>query len=72
MIGIDEKIYEYLNIKKMRFLKRYHISYIVLDDLDIIEKYECDENRYDEYYAKVKIAEMLKNIERRFENVKAI
>ena len=60
---IKKKIFEYLNLKKINFLKTYEINYLILDNLDIVEKYEYENNRYYEYYIKVLLTNTIKNIE---------
>ena len=64
LYSIDKKIFEYLNLKKINFLKIYEINYLILDNLDIIEKYEYENNKYYEYYIKVLLINTIKNIER--------
>lgn len=63
LYNIDKKIFEYLNLKKINFLKTYEINYLILDNLDIVEKYEYENNRYYEYYIKVLLTNTIKNIE---------
>lgn len=60
----DKQIFDYLNLKKINFLKIYEINYLILDNLDIIEKYEYENNKYYEYYIKVLLINTIKNIER--------
>lgn len=52
--GIDKNIIEYFgdNIK--------NINYIILDNLDIIEKVEFDDDNYNMLYIKTKIIDILK------------
>lgn len=48
--GSDRKILEYIKFKnKTSILRKKKINYLVLDELDIIEKYEYLENELDRY-----------------------
>lgn len=48
--GIDKKILEYIKFNnKIYILRKYKINYLVLDELDIIEKYEYINNQIDRY-----------------------
>lgn len=60
--GDDKKIFNYLHIKKFKYLKSYGISYIVLDNLEICDNFSSLHNRYEEYYVKMKIVDALKGI----------
>lgn len=42
--GNDDK-----NIDYLKLLKKKHINYLILDDLDITDKVEYKDNRYDKY-----------------------
>lgn len=47
---IDRKILNYIKFKnKTYILRKKHINYLVLDELDIIEKYDYDDNMFDKY-----------------------
>jgi len=67
-IGMDNRIYEYLNLKKFKYLKNKQINYLILDNLDIVEKKDNENNRYDEYYIKTKLTNVLRVVERRLAN----
>ena len=60
LFSIDKDIYDYLKIKKPSHLKSYNINYIILDNLDLLEKHEFEYNRYDEYYIKVILINAIK------------
>ncbi len=47
---IDRKILSYIMFKnKTYILRKKHINYLILDELDIIEKYDYDDNMFDKY-----------------------
>lgn len=50
-----------VSFKKIKFLKKLHINYIIIDDLDIIKR-EYEDNRYLEYYLKYHLNNILNNI----------
>ena len=61
--GIDRRILEFISFNdKTRILQKKKINYLILDELDIIEKYEYDDNNYDKYVYLVKIGEILDEI----------
>lgn len=66
LILIKRKLYIYKNnvlvdFKMINELKKLHIDYIIIDNLEIIyNKYE--DNRYLEYYLKYKIDGILNNV----------
>ena len=48
--GRDRKILEYLKFdNKTNILRKKKVNYLVLDELDIIEKYEYDNNQLNKY-----------------------
>lgn len=48
--GIDKKIIDYINFKdKLFVIKKRNINYLILDNLDIIDKVEYKDNMYDKY-----------------------
>ena len=62
----NKKLYTFDNNKLIDFkyinkLKKLHINYLILDNLDIIKK-EYSDNKYLEYYLKYKLKEILKII----------
>ncbi len=66
LIFIKKKLYIYDNNKLSRFkdlnkLKKLHINYVILDNLDIIKK-EYKDNKYLEYYLKYILNNILNNI----------
>lgn len=61
-IGVDKKILKILDIQDIKYLKSRCVNYLILDNLDIIEKYECENNRYDEYYIKCKLINIVNYI----------
>ena len=61
--SIDSKILSSIGFKdKVSVFKKKKINYIVLDELDIIEKMEFDDNNYDKYVYLVKLNEILDEI----------
>ena len=61
--GIDRKILNHIGFKdKTYILQKKKINYLVLDELDIVEKYDYDENNYDRYEYLVKISEIFEEI----------
>ena len=66
LILIKKKLYIYKNnvlvdFKKINKLKKLHINYIILDNLDIIER-KYEDNKYEEYYLKYSLNNILDNI----------
>lgn len=61
------KLYTYnkdnllVDFKKINTLKRLHINYIILDNLEIIER-NYEDNKYEEYYLKYSLNSILDNI----------
>ena len=61
------KLYTYnkdnllVDFKKINTLKKLHINYIILDNLEVIKK-EYEDNKYEEYYLKDKLNNILDNI----------
>ena len=47
--------------KKINKLKELHINYIILDNLEIIER-NYEDNKYEEYYLKYSLNNILDNI----------
>ena len=66
LILIRRKLYIYENnilidFKKINKLKKLHINYIILDNLEVIKK-EYEDNKYEEYYLKYSLNNILDNI----------
>ena len=66
LLLIKGKLYIYENnilafFKKTNKLKELHINYIILDNLDIIEK-KYEDSKYQEYYLKYSLNNILDNI----------
>lgn len=66
LILIKRKLYIYKNnilidFKKINKLKELHINYIILDNLEIIER-NYEDNKYEEYYLKYSLNNILDNI----------
>ena len=66
LILIKKKLYIYkdnvlVDFKKINKLKKLHINYIILDNLEIIKK-EYEDNNYEEYYLKYSLNNILGNI----------
>ena len=66
LILIKKKLYIYKNnvlvdFKKINKLKELHINYIILDNLDIIER-KYEDNKYEEYYLKSSLNSILDSI----------
>ena len=49
----------------LKYFKKYRINYIILDNLEIIEKQEFKENRYDEYLIKTYLKKIIVKISER-------
>lgn len=61
--GTDRKILKNIGFNdKTRVLQKKRINYLVLDGLDIIEKYEYEDNNYDKYLYLVKLNEILNEV----------
>jgi len=65
LILLKRKLYIYKNnvltdFKKINKLKKLHINYLILDNLDIKKK-EYEDNRYEEYYLKHSLNNILDN-----------
>ena len=56
---------ELLNLKKLKYIKKRNINYLILDNLEILEKHEYENNRYNEYYIKSKLIDIVKYISER-------
>ena len=56
----DKEIINMIKYRKFFDLKDYDIDYLVLDNLEIIEKYESDNNRYHILSNKCKIINVIK------------
>ena len=66
LILIKKKLYIYKNniltdFKQINKLKELHINYIILDNLEVIEKKYVD-NNYEEYFLKYSLNNILDNI----------
>ena len=66
LILIKRKLYIYKNnilidFKKINKLKELHINYIILDNLEIIER-NYEDNKYEKYYLKYSLNNILDNI----------
>ena len=63
VFGESELILDYIKFKGNTLkLKDKHINYIVVCNMDIVEKYTVSDNRYEEYLLRSKIASTFKNI----------
>ena len=61
-LDIDKLIMDKLNIKKIINLKQKHINYLILDNLQIIEKQEYQNNKYNEYYLKIRFINFIERL----------
>ncbi len=61
-INIDNKIIEYLKCKNILDIKKYNLNYLIIDNLDIIEKKEYENNKYKEYLLKVELISIINKI----------
>lgn len=59
---IDKMIINKLNIKKIKDLKYLKINYLILDNLQIIEKEAYQDNTYNDYYLKIKLLNIIERI----------
>ena len=58
--GKDRRVLEYIKFNnKTNILRKYRINYLVLDELDIIEKYEYLNNELDRYLYLIRMKKML-------------
>lgn len=61
--SIDRKVLDYIKFKdKTYILRKRHINYLVLDELDIVEKYEYSNNQLDRYIYLVDMKKILDEI----------
>ena len=61
--GNDDKILKYLKFKNnLNVIRKRKINYLILDNLDIIEKKEYDKNEFDKYLYLVYIINVLDSI----------
>lgn len=61
--SIDRKVLDYIKFKdKTYILRKKHINYLVLDELDIVEKYEYSDNQLDKYIYLVGMKKILNEI----------
>ena len=61
--SIDRKVLDYIKFKdKTYILRKKHINYLVLDELDIVEKYEYSNNQLDRYIYLVNMKKVLNEI----------
>ena len=61
--GKDRKILEYIKFKnKTSILRKKKINYLVLDELDIVEKYEYLDNQMDRYLYLINMKKILDEI----------
>lgn len=66
LVLIKRKLYIYENnllvdFKEINKLKELHINYVILDNLEVIKK-EYEDNKYEEYYLKFSLNNILGNI----------
>ena len=66
LILINKRLYFYkdnvlASFKKINKLKELHINYIILDNLEVIER-KYEDNKYEEYYLKYSLNNILDNI----------
>ena len=66
LLLIKDKLYIYENnnlisFKKINKLKELHINYIILNNLEVIER-KYEDNKYEEYYLKYSLNNILGNI----------
>ena len=61
--SVDRKVLDYIKFKdKTYILRKKHINYLVLDELDIVEKYEYSDNQLDKYIYLVNMKKILDEI----------
>lgn len=61
--SIDRKVLDYIKFKnKTYILRKKHINYLVLDELDITEKYEYSDNTLCRYIYLVNMKKVLNEI----------
>ena len=62
-IGIDKLIVDTFGFKKIR-----NVNKLLLDNLDIKILEEYDENLYEDYYLKIRLIEIIKELKKGLEN----
>ena len=61
--GKDRKVLEYIKFNnKTSILRKKKINYLVLDELDIVERYEYMNNQIDKYMCLVRLKKILEEI----------
>lgn len=61
--GTDKNVLEYIKFKDKTYqLRDYHINYLVLDELDIVEKYEYLDNKLERYLYLINIMKIFDKI----------
>ena len=62
-IGIDKLIVDTFGLKKLK-----NVNKLLLDNLDIKILEEYDNNSYEDYYLKIRLIEIIKELKRGLEN----
>ena len=62
-VGIDKLIVDTFGLKKLK-----NVNKLLLDNLDIKILEEYDENLYEDYYLKIRLIEIIKELKKGLEN----
>ena len=62
-VGIDKLIVDTFGLKKLK-----NVNKLLLDNLDIKMLEEYDNNSYEDYYLKIKLIEIIKELKKGLEN----
>lgn len=57
LLGIDKKIVDVFGIDNLK-----NVNKLILDNLDIVKKKEYENNKYDIYYLKIRLMDLLNEI----------
>ena len=57
LLGIDKKIVDMFGIDNLK-----NVNKLILDNLDIVKKEEYENNKYDIYYLKIRLIDLLNEI----------
>ena len=57
LLGVDKKIVDMFGIANLK-----NVNKLILDNLDIVKKEEYENNKYDVYYLKIRLIDLLNEI----------
>ena len=58
----DKEMVEYLKLKDIKILRKLHINYLILNNVNIIEKHTFKYNNYYIYYKRWRLNSLLEKI----------